>query len=1100
MQYDTDNHSYNNNYNSNNNNNNRNKTRQTTATTTTLQLNSARNKKSSPPPSQNSYSVDIHDTDDVGIPLDPSATDDLARKTAHLNQDRPNKPANVTVKKSGMSSYWKAGNSLANSKGSTLSMSTISNMSNQTEHAFSYSMGPGAQQQVTKVHQNRNYDTSKTIFDKFKEMQKNNNDAHPAKPAFVQQGSILDVDDDADAPSLPEREKEKEKQVRVQQQQQQQKQQQPKQQQQQQQQQQKQTYEPVELDNLYINGGDPPIHNATMVVTSTDITIYYDKGTKEIKYTKERMRSIQINKGGSEIIIHGKSVISKFSISSLSLMMTKKALNNHYGSIIQNAPSTANSTTAQSVDTPVITRFSYPSQLEKSEPKSSSSNYDSLSDTYSTSKPNSSSTTKRSALAKALDASPFKPPLNLGNSITSNSIAISIGSSSSLGSSSSTKSVYRPPKEIKTVNGDDHMMHYPRSTPQELKPVGQVIITRNDLERLNEGEFLNDSLIEFYTKYINDNFLNKDYKFFFFNSFFYKKLTSKEDSKDSYREVIKWTKNDDIFEKDFIFIPINQYAHWSLMIVCFPGDESSDDPPKDRRPCMIYLDSLYKKPSPIDTRIREYLTEEWKEKKFGKDMPDGKGKYPSRTFTAKNFKAFCPHVPVQNNFSDCGVFLLHYLELFCKKPETNFVNPLEKPNWFPITDVIKKRKVLRSLIFKLRKEQFEDAMTEDEEKEYRIIIQNNFDASARASVSIDTSSLEILTSFDSSIDKDNDKEKNNKKDDKKDEDNDKMDEDKDEPPKDEDEKASSDNDGDRNGRTKSDSPVSSPKRDVSDQEDNSMNIITPKTSRIVSINKKNLSKEFEKELVMEKEEESEKEKENEKVKQKELELEMDKEDESEKESTKTKKMKKVKKYTDDDDDDNIDDKLTISKDTMMKTNKQDSINTSSNSSSSMDDSDSSIGSKSSSSSSSNIEITKVSEYRTNKNYRSTPPSSSTSSISTAKSTSASSSTSSSTTSTAKSKTSAATSTQANKNNINNDKKKKRQRGDSDDEDNDSSTDDSSDNKSSNNQQRPGKAKKVAEPLKVHKPLSRRPRKPNNLIKGGIDLGDMDLSVDDDFKK
>lgn len=37
--------------------------------------------------------------------------------------------------------------------------------------------------------------------------------------------------------------------------------------------------------------------------------------------------------------------------------------------------------------------------------------------------------------------------------------------------------------------------------------------------------------------------------------------------------VKNWTKNVNIFEKDFIVIPINENSHWFLAIICFPGLE-----------------------------------------------------------------------------------------------------------------------------------------------------------------------------------------------------------------------------------------------------------------------------------------------------------------------------------------------------------------------------------------------------------------------------------------------------------------------------------------------------------------------------------------------
>lgn len=38
-----------------------------------------------------------------------------------------------------------------------------------------------------------------------------------------------------------------------------------------------------------------------------------------------------------------------------------------------------------------------------------------------------------------------------------------------------------------------------------------------------------------------------------------------------HRLVRTWTKNVDIFDMDFVIIPINENAHWYLAIICYPG-------------------------------------------------------------------------------------------------------------------------------------------------------------------------------------------------------------------------------------------------------------------------------------------------------------------------------------------------------------------------------------------------------------------------------------------------------------------------------------------------------------------------------------------------
>lgn len=35
--------------------------------------------------------------------------------------------------------------------------------------------------------------------------------------------------------------------------------------------------------------------------------------------------------------------------------------------------------------------------------------------------------------------------------------------------------------------------------------------------------------------------------------------------------VKTWTKSVNLFEKEFIIVPINENAHWFLAIICYPG-------------------------------------------------------------------------------------------------------------------------------------------------------------------------------------------------------------------------------------------------------------------------------------------------------------------------------------------------------------------------------------------------------------------------------------------------------------------------------------------------------------------------------------------------
>ncbi|XP_015273777.1 PREDICTED: sentrin-specific protease 7-like, partial [Gekko japonicus] len=114
-----------------------------------------------------------------------------------------------------------------------------------------------------------------------------------------------------------------------------------------------------------------------------------------------------------------------------------------------------------------------------------------------------------------------------------------------------------------------------------------------------------------------------------------------------------------------------------------------------KRPCILILDSL--KASSIQNTVqllREYLEVEWEAKRKTR-----------RVFSKSTMVDFCPRVPKQNNSSDCGVYLLQYVETFFKDPIVNFELPLHLERWFPRQVVKNKREEIRDLILQLHLQQ-----------------------------------------------------------------------------------------------------------------------------------------------------------------------------------------------------------------------------------------------------------------------------------------------------------------------------------------------------------------------------------------------------------
>jgi Ulp1 family protease len=98
-----------------------------------------------------------------------------------------------------------------------------------------------------------------------------------------------------------------------------------------------------------------------------------------------------------------------------------------------------------------------------------------------------------------------------------------------------------------------------------------IDFSRSDIARLNAGNQLNDKIINFYLKYLEQEVIPESIKskIFICSSYFYQKLTQKGDI-ESYKSVCRWTKDIDILSKDFIIMPICEKAHWWLAIICYP--------------------------------------------------------------------------------------------------------------------------------------------------------------------------------------------------------------------------------------------------------------------------------------------------------------------------------------------------------------------------------------------------------------------------------------------------------------------------------------------------------------------------------------------------
>ncbi|KAK5058794.1 hypothetical protein LTR84_011058 [Exophiala bonariae] len=111
-----------------------------------------------------------------------------------------------------------------------------------------------------------------------------------------------------------------------------------------------------------------------------------------------------------------------------------------------------------------------------------------------------------------------------------------------------------------------------------------------DLDRLGEDEFLNDNLISFFMQYL-ETFMEQHNpelhkRTHFFNTYFFERLTQNAKARSiDFAAVSRWTKAINIFNRDFVVVPVNENLHWYLAIIC--NLPYLSDPPKEENGIQV---------------------------------------------------------------------------------------------------------------------------------------------------------------------------------------------------------------------------------------------------------------------------------------------------------------------------------------------------------------------------------------------------------------------------------------------------------------------------------------------------------------------------------
>jgi hypothetical protein len=256
-----------------------------------------------------------------------------------------------------------------------------------------------------------------------------------------------------------------------------------------------------------------------------------------------------------------------------------------------------------------------------------------------------------------------------------------------------------------------------------------IAVTTDDEACMAEGEFLNDSCVDWFMRFTHLRALSSEAarrSVHIFGSFMYKKLMLAKRSENgnmrkAFAAVRRWTAGIDIFKSEFVLIPVCISLHWSLAIVChLPAlasalqkehnarvlsanaalpdvvDLVDTSPHQDveKSPVILLLDSLsYHSAADICKDVRAYLLHEWEDKHNGglplgcvpaspthiasasssrspesSESPSAAGGVQRPEFELS--KGLLPNpkanVPKQDNSCDCGVFILKYAWKWCE--------------------------------------------------------------------------------------------------------------------------------------------------------------------------------------------------------------------------------------------------------------------------------------------------------------------------------------------------------------------------------------------------------------------------------------------------
>jgi sentrin-specific protease 1 len=177
-----------------------------------------------------------------------------------------------------------------------------------------------------------------------------------------------------------------------------------------------------------------------------------------------------------------------------------------------------------------------------------------------------------------------------------------------------------------------------------------IRILKSDMATLEEGEWLNDPIIEVYLQLLMLKTKGKGYAM---STLFWPGLETFYERKVDYFAKIN------VFQYEALYIPIHLGKHWTLAVVNFNNPRMF---PYNNSLC--YYDSMGGRNEECLEKLELFFRDVHRASRIGKTpLPD----------FDKVFMSDVANIPRQNNSDDCGVYVLKYTQVLVEPDTHNFL-------------------------------------------------------------------------------------------------------------------------------------------------------------------------------------------------------------------------------------------------------------------------------------------------------------------------------------------------------------------------------------------------------------------------------------------